>query len=100
MQTVIVGLPNGQNKNGDINDAGNYKPASLAIIVSMLFEHCILSCITPFLAKTDKFGFKSRHSSDICIIFTVRLYPLGVGRVLGKTGICPHWILGLRTKNL
>jgi len=42
MQTVIV--PICKNKNGNISDAGNHRPVSLATIISKLFEHYILSC--------------------------------------------------------
>jgi len=51
MQTVIVLIC--KNKNGNISDAGNYRPASLATIISKLFEHYILSCISTRLATTD-----------------------------------------------
>ena len=37
MQTVIV--PICKNKNGNISDADNYRPGSLATIISKLFEH-------------------------------------------------------------
>jgi len=40
MQTVIV--PICKNKNGNISDAGNYRPVSLVTIISKLFEHYIL----------------------------------------------------------
>ena len=34
-----------------------------------LFEHCILSCISPLLAATDnQFGFKPKHGTDVCIL--------------------------------
>jgi len=57
MQTVIV--PICKNKNEDITDAGNYRPASLATIIFKSFQHYILSCISPFVATTDnQFGFK------------------------------------------
>jgi len=66
MQTVIV--PICKNKNGNIDDAGNCRPVSLATIIYKLFEHYILSCISPLLATTDnQFGFKPKCSTDICI---------------------------------
>ena len=66
MQTVIVLIC--KNKNGNISAAGNYRPASLATIISKLFEHYILSCIFPLLATTDnQFGFKPKHGTDMCI---------------------------------
>jgi len=40
MQTVIV--PICKNENGNTSDAGNYRPVSLATIISKLFEHYIL----------------------------------------------------------
>ena len=58
------------NKNGDINYAVNYRPVSLATMISKLFEfeHHILSCISPFSSTKDKqFGFKPKHGTDICI---------------------------------
>ena len=67
MQTVIV--PICKNKNGNITDAVNYRPVSLATIISKLFEHYILSCISPLLATTDnQFGFKTKHGIDMCIL--------------------------------
>ena len=66
MQTVIV--PICKNKNGNISDAGNYRPVSLATIISKLFEHYIFSCISPLLATTDnQFSFKPKHGTDMCI---------------------------------
>jgi len=66
MQTVIV--PICKNKNGNISDAGNYRPVSLATIISKLYEYYILSCISPLLATTDnQFGFKPKHGTDMCI---------------------------------
>ena len=66
MQTVVV--PICKNKNGNISDAENYRPVSLATIISKLFEHYILSCISPLLATTDnQFGFKPKHDTDMCI---------------------------------
>jgi len=66
MQTVIV--PICKNKNGDVCDAGNYTPISLATVISELFEHYILSCISPLLATTDnQFGFKPKYGTSMCI---------------------------------
>ena len=57
MKTVIV--PFCKSKNGDISDAGNCRPVSFATVISKLFEHYILSCISPYFATTDnQFGFK------------------------------------------
>jgi len=72
MQTVIV--PICKNFNGYISDAGNYAPVSLATTISKLFEHHILSCMSPFVATTDnQFGFKSQHGTDMCIVYSNRL---------------------------
>jgi len=66
IQTVIV--PICENKNGNISDTGNYRPVSLATIISKLFEHYIFSCISSLLATTDnQFGFNPKHGTDMCI---------------------------------
>jgi len=65
MQTVIV--PIFKYKNGDISDDGNYRPVFLATIISKLFEHYILSCISPLLSTTDnQFGFMPKHGTGMC----------------------------------
>jgi len=53
MQTQSLYLFAKTRKNGNISDAGNYRPVSLATIISKLFEHYILSCISPLLATTN-----------------------------------------------
>jgi len=81
MQTVIA--PICKNRNGDISDAENYRPVSLATIISKLFEHYILSCISPLLATTDnQFGFKPKHGTDMyiftytdCVLLCKQRYP-------------------------
>ena len=56
-----------QNKNGKISDTSNYRPVSVATVVSKLLEQFILSSISPFLGTTDnQFGFKAVHSTDQC----------------------------------
>jgi len=47
VQTVI--RPICKNTNGDISDAGNYMPVSLATIIFKLLEQNMLSCISPLL---------------------------------------------------
>jgi len=66
MQTVIA--PICKSKKGNISDVGNYRPVSLATIISKLYEHYILACISPLFATTDnQFGFKPKHGTDMCI---------------------------------
>jgi len=68
MKTVIV--PNCKNKNGNVSDAGNYRPVSLATIISKLFEHYILLCISPLLATTDNQSLaSSQNMALICVFF-------------------------------
>ena len=73
MQTVIVpiniNICKNKNGNNNISDAGNYRPVSLATIIFKLYEHYILSCISPLLATTDnQFGFKPKHGTDIFLL--------------------------------
>lgn len=57
-----------KNYNGNINDVGNYRPVCIATIISKVFEHYILSCMSPFIATTDnQFGFKPEHSTGLCV---------------------------------
>jgi len=54
-----------KNKNGNISDASNYRPVAVATVVSKLFEHFVLTSISPFLGTADnQFGFKAGHSTD------------------------------------
>jgi len=57
-----------QKQEWNISDAGKYRPVTLATIIFKLFEHYILSCISPLLATTDnQFGFKPKHGTDMCL---------------------------------
>ena len=48
----------------------------VAIVVSKLLEHFILSSISPFLGTTDnQFGFKTGHSTDQCTFLLKRTAP-------------------------
>ena len=66
MDTIIT--PICKNKNGDITDYSNYRPVSLATVISKLFEHYILTCISSFIITEDnQFGFKAQHGTDLCV---------------------------------
>ena len=63
LNTTIV--PICKNKNGNMSDTSNYRPVTVATVVSKLLEHFILFNISPFLVTTDnQFGFKAGHSTD------------------------------------
>jgi len=49
MQTVIAAICTNKNGNIWVSDAGKYRPVSLTSTISKLFEHYILSCISPFV---------------------------------------------------
>ena len=70
MKTAIV--PIIKNKTGDTSDKNNYRPIALATAASKLFEICILEILETYLITQDhQFGFKAKHSTDMCI-FTVK----------------------------
>ena len=64
---ITTVVPISKNKNGNMSDTSNYRPVAVATVMSKLFEHYILSCISPFLGTTDnQFGFKAGHGTDQC----------------------------------
>ena len=66
METTIV--PIIKNKCGNLADSNNYRPIAIATIVSKLFEFIILYKCEEFLYTCDnQFGFKPKHSTDLCI---------------------------------
>ena len=66
MNTVIV--PVIKNKSGDVSDTNNYRPIALSSIVSKAFEIILLSRCEEYIGSSDcQFGFKSGHSTDLCI---------------------------------
>ena len=66
IQTVIIPLV--KNRCGDLSDPINYRPVALANVISKVLEVLILSRCEDYLYTTDsQFGFKSQHSTDMCI---------------------------------
>ena len=70
MKTDIV--PIIKNKTGDTSGKNNYRPIALVTATSKLFEMCLLEILQMYLITHDhQFGFKTKHSADMCI-FTVK----------------------------
>ena len=66
INSVIVPLV--KNKSGDLTDKNNYRPIALSSIASKVFEHIIILRLEEYLWNNDnQFGFKSGHSTDLCI---------------------------------
>ena len=66
INSVIVPLV--KNKSGDLTDKNNYRPIALSSIASRVFEHIIILRLEECLGTNDnQFGFKSGHSTDLCI---------------------------------
>ena len=61
-----------KNQQADADVCSNYRPITVISIISKLFEHLILNKINikSFLTTADnQFGFKERHSTDMCVFF-------------------------------
>ena len=66
INSIIVPLV--KNRCGNLTDKNNYRPIALSSITSKVFEHIILLRLEEYLWTTDnQFGFKSGHSTDLCI---------------------------------
>ena len=66
INSIIVPLV--KNKCGNLTDKNNYRPIALSSITSKVFKHFILLRHEEYLWTTDnQFGFKSGHSTDLCI---------------------------------
>ena len=66
INSVIIPLI--KNKCGDHTDKNNYRPIALSSIISKVFEHIIAERLEVYLWTNDnQFGFKSGHSTDLCI---------------------------------
>ena len=57
-----------KNKCKNISDIGNYIPIALSSVLSKVFELILLGKLNSYFCTTDyQFGFKSHHSTDLCI---------------------------------
>ena len=66
IETTIV--PIVKNKSGNLSDSSNYRPIVLATIISKMFESVLLLKCAEYLSTSgNQFGFKSCHSTDLCI---------------------------------
>ena len=66
IETTII--PIVKNKSGNLSDSNNYRPIALATIVSKILESVLLIKCGEYLTTCDnQFGFKSCHSTDLCI---------------------------------
>ena len=66
INSVIVPLV--KNKSCDLTDKNNYRLIALSNIASKVFEHFIILRLEEYLWTNDnQFGFKSGHSTDLCI---------------------------------
>ena len=68
INSIIVPLI--KNKCGNLTDKNNYRPIALSSITYKVFEHILLLILRleEYLWTTDnQFGFKSGHSTDLCI---------------------------------
>ena len=67
MMTVVL-VPVIKDKAGKVGSSDNYRPIALANILSKVVEQIILERINEQIISTDnKFGFKLRHGTDMCI---------------------------------
>ena len=66
INSIIIALV--KNKCGNLGDKNNRMPIALSSIISKVFKHIILLRLEEYLWTTDKqSGFKSGHSTDLCI---------------------------------
>ena len=66
IETTIV--PIVKNMSGNLSDSSNYRPIALATIITKMFESVLLLKCAEYLSTSEnQFGFKSCHSTDLCI---------------------------------
>ena len=65
-ETTIV--PIVKNQSGNLSDSSNYRPIALATLLTIMFESVLPFKCAEYLSTSDnEFGFKSSHSTDLCI---------------------------------
>ena len=64
--TILV--PIIKDKTGNASSKANYRPIALTSVLSKVFETSLLSKLESVFETSDyQFGFKSHHSTDLCI---------------------------------
>ena len=64
--TILV--PIIKDKTGNASSKANYRPIALTSVLSKVFETALLSKLESVFETSDyQFGFKSHHSTDLCI---------------------------------
>ena len=67
MLTVVL-VPVIKDKAGKVGSMDNYRPIALASILSKVLERVLIFKLGDLICTTDnQFGFKSKHSTDMCI---------------------------------
>ena len=57
-----------KDKTGNASSKANYRPIALTSVLSKVFETVLLSKLESVFETSDyQFGFKSHHSTDLCI---------------------------------
>ena len=73
INSVIIPLI--KDKCGDHTDKNNYRPIALSSIISKVFEHILAERLEIYLWTNDtQFGFKSDHSTDLCIYALTKFF--------------------------
>uniref|UniRef100_A0A2A4KA90 Reverse transcriptase domain-containing protein n=1 Tax=Heliothis virescens TaxID=7102 RepID=A0A2A4KA90_HELVI len=76
LRTVVV--PIVKNKTGDLADSGNYRPISLATVISKVLDSMLNTKLNKFVTlHANQFGFRpglSTESAVLCVKHTVAYY--------------------------
>ena len=86
--TILV--PIIKDKTGNVSSIANYRPIALTSVLSKVFETALLSKLESVFETPDyQFGFKSHHSTDLCIYTLKEIVPLDEN----KRSIYALWML-------
>jgi exonuclease III len=76
IKTLVI--PIVKNKTGDLSDKNNYRPISLATVISKVFDSVLNSLLCKFIQPHDnQFGFRQGLSTEtaiLCVKHTVKYY--------------------------